>query len=460
MRDFLTGKKHVHFIGIGGSGMYPLAQILHSKGYYITGSDNNETMTLDAVRKMGIKVYMGQRAENISGADLIVYSAAIMSSNPELKAARESGAETVERAQLLGLVTSWYSKAVCVCGTHGKTTTTSMLTHIFLAAGIDLSAVIGGKLRAIGGSGIAGKSEYMVCEACEFHDTFLRLYPDISVILNIDHDHLDYFKTMENLKHSFTKFCDKTTTALIYNGDDANTLEAVGNSSFSGKKITFGWESSNDYYPSGIKKVSDFQTDFTLMSKGEKISEISIFVPGKHNVLNAVAACAAALTAGCDASVLAEGLRSFHGAGRRFEIFGEAGDITVVDDYAHHPAEIKATLTTAKSMSFKRVWAVHQPFTFSRTAELLDDFADALSIADLTVLSPIMGGREENIYGIKSEALAAKIKNCVCLPDFDSIADYVCANALPGDLIITLGCGDVYKAALLMVDKLKHLNIH
>lgn len=457
LNDFLSGKKHVHFIGIGGSGMYPLAQILHAKGFCITGSDNNETQTLDAVRKLGIPVTLGQRPENIVGADLIVHTAAIMSDNPELIAARNSGVPVVERSELLGLVTSWFNKAVCVSGTHGKTTVSSMITHIFLADNIDLSAVIGGKLRAIGGSGIAGNSEYMVCESCEFVDTFLKLFPNISVILNIDHDHLDYFKTMDNLKASFTKFCNNTTDIVVYNGDDANTVDAVADSCFSGKKVTFGWKNSNDFYPDNINVISDFNTTFTLMSKSQKIADITVCVPGKHNVLNAVAACAAALSAGSSIPALNAGLSTFHGAGRRFEKLGEVNNITVVDDYAHHPAEIAATLSTAKNMSFKRIWAVHQPFTFSRTAELLDDFASALSIADFAVLSPIMGSREKNVYNISSDMLAEKVPGCVFLPSFEDIATFVADNARPGDLVITLGCGDVYKAALLIIDKLNSL---
>ena len=338
MEDFLTGKKHVHFIGIGGSGMYPLAQILHSKGYYLTGSDNNETETLKAVRNMGIKVFLGQDAKNIEGADLIVHTAAIMSDNPELIAARQSGAKVVERSELLGLVTSWYNKAVCVSGTHGKTTTSSMLAHIFLAENIDISTVIGGKLKAIGGSGRAGTSDVMVCEACEFSNTFLKLYPNISVILNIDADHLDFFKTMDNLRASFTKFCDNTTDILVVNGDDENTMRAVNASSFGGQLITFGKTSKNRYYPENIEKVSDFRTDFDLMENGRKIERISIHVPGAHNVINAVAACAAALSIGCDPVNINKGLETFWGAGRRFERLAEINGITVVDDYAHHPA--------------------------------------------------------------------------------------------------------------------------
>lgn len=454
MEDFLTGKKHVHFIGIGGSGMYPLAQILHSKGFYLTGSDNNETETLERVRKMGITVYMGQRAENIDGADLIVYTAAIMNDNPELIAARNSGVPTVERADLLGLITSWFKKAICVTGTHGKTTATSMLTHIFLADKIDISAVIGGKLKTIGGSGITGSSDFMVCEACEFADHFLKLFPNISIILNIDCDHMDYFKNMENLEASFTKFCDKTTDILVINGDDENTVKAVSASAFSGRKLTFGWNESNNYFPKNIKKINDFQTEFELYQNSKKITDITISVPGHHNVLNAVAACGAAIECGCSVKSLKEGLEAFWGAGRRFERLAEINGITVADDYAHHPAEIKATLETAKSMNFKRVWAVHQPFTYSRTFNLLDEFADVLAIADKVALTEIMGSREKNTYNIYAKDLCDKIQGAVWYPTFEEVADYVAENAQSGDLIITLGCGDVYKVANMIIERL------
>jgi len=454
MEDFLTGKKHIHFIGIGGSGMYPLAQILHGQGFYLTGSDNNETETLNAVRNMGIPVFLGQRAENIEGADLIVHTAAIMADNPELIAAKASGVPVIERSVLLGLITSRYKNAVCVCGTHGKTTATSMLTHIFLADKIDLTAVIGGKLKAIHGSGICGKSETMVCEACEFVDTFLKLYPDMAVILNIDCDHLDYFKTMDNLRLSFTKFCDLTTEKIIYNGDDENTLIAVNNSRFSGKRVTFGLKSENDYYAADIEQLSDFHTAFNLYHKGELVDRISIHVPGAHNVLNALAACAAALENGCKKESLNIGLSDFFGAVRRFERLAEINGITIVDDYAHHPTEVKTLLETAKKMNFKRVWAVHQPFTYSRTATLLNEFAEALSIADKVVLTEIMGSREKNTFNIYSKDLAEKIDGAVCVDDCDSAAEYVMKNTQEGDLVITLGCGDVYKAAYKLIELL------
>ncbi len=437
--------------------MYPLAQILHKRGYYLTGSDNNETETLKAVRAMGIPVQLGQRAENIEGADLIVHTAAIMEDNPELIAAKASGVPVIERSVLLGLVTSWYSNAACISGTHGKTTASSMLTHILLADNIDISAVIGGKLKAIDGSGRYGTSDVMVCEACEFVDTFLKLSPDLSVILNIDADHLDYFKTMDNLRHSFTEFCNLTSKYLVYNGDDENTKTAVNDSTFAGTRITFGYSADNDYYAADIKKISDFQTDFTLMGKKGKISDISIFVPGEHNVINATAACAAALTLGASVKSLNEGLKTFWGAGRRFERLAEINGITVADDYAHHPTEVGATLKTAKEMTgFKRVWAVHQPFTYSRTATLLDEFAEVLAIADKTVLTEIMGSREKNTYNIYSKDLCEKISGAVTFPTFDEVAEYVAENAQSGDLIITLGCGDVYKVAYKIIDLLKN----
>lgn len=467
-RNILNGKKHIHFIGIGGSGMYPLAQILHSKGYYLTGSDNNETETLEAVRKMGIPVFMGQRAENIEGADLIVHTAAIMADNPELIAAKESGAPVLERSELLGIVTGWYDNAICVSGTHGKTTTTSMITQILYTAEVDLSAFIGGKLPCIGGSGRAGKSDIMVCEACEFVDTFLKLFPDAAVILNIDEDHLDYFKNLDNIIKSFHKFGEMASKALIINGDDENTLKAV--EGITGKEfITFGLNKSNDYYAENIKKISGMETRYTLMHKGTALGEITLHVAGMHNILNSLAAAASAFYAGVTFDKIQKGLSDFRGAGRRFELIGKEKGITVVDDYAHHPTELSVTLKAAMEMGYNRVWAVFQPFTFSRTAILLDEFIEALSIPDIAVLTDIMGSREKNTYNIFTRNLAEKIKGCVYFPqdekaeytderkykNFNDVCNYVCENAKEGDLIITLGCGDVYKVAKMIYKKLK-----
>lgn len=452
--------------------MYPLAQILHEKGYYLTGSDNNETETLQAVRDMGIPVYLGQRAENIEGADLIVHTAAIMADNPELIAAKASGVPVLERSELLGIVTSWYDNAICVSGTHGKTTTTSMVTQILYTAGIDLSAFIGGKLPCIHGSGRSGTSDIMTCEACEFVDTFLKLSPDIAVLLNIDADHLDYFGTVENIIKSFHKFSELTSKAIIYNKSDVNTCKAV-EGIIEKEMISFGMTADCDYYPTEIRHVSGLETHFQLMHQGKNLGEIVLHVAGAHNVLNAVAAAAAAMYVGTSFADVAKGLETFRGAGRRFEKKGEVNGITLVDDYAHHPTELTATLKAAMEMPFRRVWAVFQPFTFSRTAMLLDEFVDALSIPDTAVLTDIMGSREKNTYNIFTRQLGEKISGAVWFPqdelnpetteerkyqNFAQVCQYVCDHVQPGDLVITMGCGDINKVNKMILEELERRN--
>ncbi len=465
----LKNIKHVHFIGIGGSGMYPIAQIFHSKGFYITGSDNNETDTLKAVRDMGIEVFLGQRAENIGDADLIIYTAAIMADNPELIAAKASGALCCERAEILGLVTSWYDNALCVCGTHGKTTASSMLTQIFVDEGRDISCVIGGKLPSIHGSGLAGKGDTMVCEACEFEDHFLKLFPDAAIILNVDADHLEYFKTLDNIIKSFHTFAEMAKKAVIYNGDDENTRKAV--EGITGKTtITFGFNEGNDYRAE-IKSKKGLVTAFDVYYKGELARTLRIHVPGDHNVLNALAAAAAARYSGAEWDTIEKGLDNFFGAVRRFQKIDEVRGITIVDDYGHHPAEIACTLKAAKGLDFKRVWAVFQPFTYSRTKLLMDDFARALEIADISVITDIMGSREKNTDGIYTEQLGEKTKNAKWFFtehdvvdqqtaeqkefNFNQCADYIAENAQAGDIVITTGCGDVYKLARILAQKLR-----
>ncbi len=470
--QILDGKKHIHMIGIGGSGMYPLAQILHTKGYTITGSDNNETDTLKRVRDMGIHVNLGQRAENIEGADLIVYSAAIMADNPELVAARQSGIPLLERSELLGIVTSWYDNAICVAGTHGKTTTTSMLTQILYTAGIDLSAVIGGKLSCIDGSGRAGSSDIMTCEACEYVDTFLHLFPDIAVLLNIDADHLEYFGSLDNIILSFHKFASNASKAVLYNKSDKNVCTAMVDVPVK-NQVTYGNTPDCDYYPTNITPVSGLETRFTLMHQHEPLAEITLHVLGEHNILNATAAAAAALMVNTPIDAIVKGLADFRGAARRFEKTGCVGDITLVDDYAHHPTEIAATLQSAKSLDYKRVIAVFQPFTYSRTEMLLDDFARALSLADVIVLTDIMGGREKNTTPIFTRQLAEKIEGAIYFPqdetkpegddtrkyaNFNDVTAYVVDHARPHDLIITLGCGDVNKVNRQILDALTKKN--
>lgn len=446
--NLLKTRKHIHFIGIGGSGMFPMVQILHSEGFYITGSDNNETETTKIERKMGIPVTLGQAAENIEGADLIVYTAAIMSDNPELIAAKASGVPCLERSDMLGLLTRRYSKAVCVAGTHGKTTTSAMIAQTLLEGGFDPSAFIGGKVKALGGSGRAGKSDIFVVEACEFVDTFLKLSNDISVILNIDNDHLDYFGSIENSIKSFRKFASNSTGPVIVNGDDANTMKAV--EGLDKEIITFGWSNKNDYYAADVRFLGGAKSGYTLMHHGKPICEIRLSIPGRHNILNSMACAAVCLYLGMNPEEMAEHIDKFPGAGRRFEILGEVNGVTIADDYAHHPTEIAATLKAAKEMDFHEVWAVFQPFTYSRTALLMDDFVTALSVADHVVMSEIMGSREKNTYNVYTKDLAEKIPGSVWFNTFKEMADYTMSHAKSGDLVITLGCGDVYKCAYIM----------
>ena len=449
--DILNKVKRIHFIGIGGSGMSALAEILHSEGYALSGSDNNKSDTLSRIRSLGIPVKMGHAPENVEGAELVVHTAAVHEDNPEIRAARRKGIPVVDRGEMLGLLSRRYPQCIAVSGTHGKTTTTCMVTQILLGAGLDPTAVIGGKLPAIGGNGRVGSSQRMVCEACEFVDSFLSLHPHIAVILNIDDDHLDYFKTMDNLIAHFGMFAGQTTHTLVINGDDPNVLRAVKDSPL--RKITFGFGESNDYTAANIHSVRPGQMAFDIVRGGKALANVTLRIPGRHNILNALAACAASLEAGAKVDDVVKGLDEYAGAGRRFEILGRVGGVTIADDYAHHPTELKATLQAAKEMGFRRVWAVFQPFTYSRTVMLMDDFAAVLPIADRVVLAEIMGSREVNTYHVYSKDLAARIPGSVWFPDFQQIADYVMDNAADGDLVITLGCGDIYKAAKLMLRK-------
>ena len=451
----LKNAKRIHFIGIGGSGMCPLAEILHSKGYSLQGSDNNESSIVERIRKLGIPVMMGQRAENIKGADMIVYSAAISRDNPELAAALESGVPTFQRAELLGELSRRFSNCVGICGTHGKTTVTSMTTQVMIDAGLDPSAVIGGKLPLTDSYGRVGKTENIVMESCEYQDTFLYMSPDVAVILNIDADHLEYFKTMDNLILSFEKFAKSATKAVIYNGDDANTLKAIKD--IQGKDmISFGFESTNDYYAENIEEYKGAFTRFDIMYKGERLGNVSLSIPGNHNILNALASVAASVYSGAKFEDCVKGIEEFHGAGRRFEHLGTYKGIDFIDDYAHHPAELKVTLEAAMKMGYNTVWAVFQPFTYSRTVMHFDEFVNVLKIPDRCVMTEIMGSREVNTYNIYTSQLAEKIPNSVWFNTQEEVADFVVKNAKPGDLVLTMGCGDIYKSAHMMIAELKN----
>ncbi len=448
-KNMLNGKNKIHFIGIGGSGMYPIVQILHGQGYEISGSDINTGTNIDMEIAMGIEVFIGHHPDNIKGADLIVYSAAVSEDNPELIAAKEHGIPTLERSKMLGFVTGRFNNCICISGTHGKTTTTSMTTHILMKCGKDPSAVIGGRLPIIDGNGRHGLGESMVCEACEFKDTFLHLKPDISVILNIDEDHMDYFKTMDNLLASFKKFANLATKYILMNGDDDYCKQIAEQAEK--KVITFGFTEKSNYYAKDVK-LNGLKSSFILCHEGKELCKIELSVPGIHNVSNALCASVAAILSDVQPKEIPEAIADFRGAGRRFELLGEVSGVTIVDDFAHHPAEIDMTLKAAKSLGYKKVWAVFQPYTYSRTALLLDDFIVSLSTADELVMTEIVSAREENIYNVHTKNIADKIPNSRYFSSFEEICDYVMQNAKAGDLVITMGGGDIYKCAKLMMN--------
>ena len=452
--NLLDSVKRLHFVGIGGSGMCPMAEILLHRGYTVTGSDRNESDTLDRVKSWGIPVFSDHAAENVGGAECVVYTAAVKDDNPELVAARERGIPTLERSVMLGMLTEKFGCPVAVSGTHGKTTTTAMLTQIMIEAGKDPSALIGGKLPLIGSNCKIGKSELFICEACEYVDSFLQMYPAVSVMLNIDADHLDYFKTVDNIVKSFHQFALQTSRMLVVNGDDKRVLKAI--EGVEGREIvTFGRAETNMFYPAELNEEDTACEDFTLMYKGTALGHINMAVPGEHNMMNAVAAAAAAHSLGVDGADICAALGHFSGVHRRFEVLGKFDGVTVADDFAHHPTELKAALTSAMHMGYKNVWAIFQPHTYSRTYQLLDEFAEVLQIPDHLILTEILAVREVNTYKIHTSDLAAKVPGSRWFDSFEKIADYAMEQAGDGDLILTLGGGDIYKCANLIVKKYK-----
>lgn len=452
--ELLKKVKKIHFIGIGGAGMCPLAEILLSLGYEVTGSDNNDTETFRRIEKEGAKVFLGQVKENIADdTELVIYTNAILKGNEELDYAL-ANFPSFERAELLGAVSRIFSNCIGVCGTHGKTTVSSMTTQALLEAGLDPSAVIGGKLPVIDAYGRYGNSQNFVCESCEFNNTFLHMNADMAVVLNIDEDHLDFFGSLENIKKSFRKFCEKTTTTIIYNGDDENTVDML--KGITGKRlVSFGISDKNEWTAKNISVPGGFHSEYDAYHNGSFAAHIELSVPGEHNILNSLAAFAACRLSGAETEKICRGLKEFKGAGRRFELKGVYKGITIADDYAHHPKEIEVTLNAAMKMGYKRVWAVHQPFTYTRTSLLLDDFARVLQIADKCVVSEIMGSREVNTIGIKASDLSDKIPGCIQIDSLSDIADFLAENCRDGDLVITLGCGDVYKVSRMLEEKLK-----
>ena len=447
-QHLLDHVKKIHFIGCGGSGMYPLIQILAAKGYELSGSDVLDGSIIRYEREMGVKVSLGHNADNVVGADMVVYSAAISKDNVELNAAASYGIPTVERSVLLGYVSRAYNQTVSVAGTHGKTTTSGMITTMLELAGKDPAAVIGGKLPLIGGYGKTGSGSTAVIEACEYHETFLHLTSAVGVILNIDNDHLEYYGTMGQLKLAFQKFALLSRT-VVFNMDDHNTLDVVN--TIDRPVLSFGIREEARFRAINIVEYKPGFYAFDVTELGEFFAHIELGVPGYHNIYNALAMCCCVRPLGLKPEDAVRAAKEFHGTGRRFEIKGECNGAVIVDDYAHHPTEMAATLATAKELGYDRVVAVHQPFTYSRTRMLKNDFVKVLKEADQVVLLPVMGGRERDDGSIKSEDLAAELPGSVVVDGLQGAADWVKQNARKGDLVVCMSCGDLYKAADMMV---------
>ena len=438
----------VHFIGIGGISMSGLAEILLEEGFHISGSDAKESALTDALEKKGARIYYGQRASNISDStDVVVYTAAIHPDNPEFARAKELGIPMLTRAELLGQIMRNYDTPIAVAGTHGKTTTTSMLSHILLKGDCDPTISVGGILPAIGGNIRVGQSETFLTEACEYTNSFLSFFPKISIILNMDADHLDFFKDIDDIRRSFRRFAELLPAdgTLIINADTPEYQSIT--EGLSCQVITYGLENNADYTASDITYDEFGHASFNVRYKGSDLGRCSLKVPGSHNVSNALSAVAAGRLLNLPWEVIAEGLLSFTGTDRRFQYKGTVGGVTIIDDYAHHPTEIEATLKAAANYPHRKVWCVFQPHTYTRTKALLPEFAQALTLADHVVLADIYAARETDTLGISSEDLADRIRElgtpCEYFPTFDEIENFLLENCTQGDLLITMGEGDV-----------------
>lgn len=440
---------HVHFIGIGGISMSGLAEILLEEGFTISGSDAKQSALTDSLAQKGATIYIGQKASNLSiRPALVVYTAAIREDNEEFKAAVDAGIPMLSRAELLGQIMDNYEKSIAVAGTHGKTTTTSMISQILLVAKADPTISVGGILEAIGGNIRVGGSEVFITEACEYTNSFLHFHPKYSIITSVEAEHLDFFKDIDDIRRSFHEFAGNTAHdgVLIINGQIAALDQITNNLSCS--VTTYGLCENDDFYAKNITYNDHACGTYTLMHKTEDLGTVSLSVPGRHNVSNSLAAIALCLNLGLPLDVIKKGLLQFGGTKRRFEYKGTKNGITVIDDYAHHPTEVAATLTAARNYPHGRIICVFQPHTYSRTKAFLSDFARVLSMADIVVLADIYAAREKNTIGISSKDLLAEFQKngqeSYYFPSFDEIEKFLSEKCINNDLLITMGAGDVY----------------
>lgn len=437
--------KNVHFIGIGGISMSALAHILLARGIKVSGSDRNETEIVKRLMDDGADITIGHFAENIKNPDLVVYTAAIAKDNPELISAIEKGIETLERADFLGELMLGYAKPIAVSGTHGKTTTTSMLSCVLLSAGLNPTVLVGGELAQIKGNYHIGSDEHLVFEACEYVDSFLKFNPFVAIVLNVEADHLDYFSGIEQIKGSFNKFISKVPKNgfIVLNSDDENVMECA--KGVDRKKVTYG--KNGDYSAQNVTFADNGCASFDVISNGEILSRVQLSVTGMHNVSNALAVFATAHNLGIEIKDIICGILEFNGTRRRFEKKGEVNGAKVYDDYAHHPTEITATLKAALNIPHNKIWCIFQPHTYTRTKALLDDFATALKVADRVIIADIYAAREPNNGTVHSRDLVAKIENAIYMNDFEEIAEYVRLNVEEEDIVLTMGAGNINEIA-------------
>ena len=437
---FLTPGRRVHLVGIGGVSMRPLGLVLKGMGMEVTGSDMNSSVSTDELIAQGIPVSIGHRAENIEGAECIIRTAAAHNDNPEIAAARAAGIPVFERAQAWGEIMKSYKNAVCISGTHGKTTTTSMMTHILMEANLDPTVMIGGYLPLLHASHRVGHGDTILLESCEYCDSFLNFFPTLAVVLNVEADHLDYFKDLADVQKSFHKFAELATFGVIANGDDEHTLQAMEGIDY----ITFGLKETNRIHAANM--CPDWR-HFDVICDGEFYCHLDMGVLGRHNALNGLAAAAAAWMMGIPGEAVSHGLESFHGAGRRMEFKGQWNGADVYDDYAHHPDELKATIEAVRaSMPGRRLVLAFQPHTYTRTKALFDDFVRELRKSDVLILAEIYAARESNTVGVSSADLAAEIDGAIFCETLPEVTARLKEIVREGDVVITMGAGDIFRA--------------
>lgn len=442
--EFIRPGRRAHLVGIGGVSMAPLAEVLHGAGVTISGSDWKESATVAHLRSLGIEVTIGHLPESVIGADCVIRTAAVHDSNPEIMSAREHHIPVFERAQAWGAIMQAYKNALCISGTHGKTTTTSMCTHIFMAAGADPTVMIGGTLPLLGAGHRVGTGETIILESCEYCNSFLSFFPTVAVILNVDADHLDFFKDLEDVEKSFRAFAQRVPEngMVVANCEDENTMTALAG--VDRPVLTFGVE-KGDVHAEHLTYVHGYGS-FDVVHEGQVYAHVELPVPGEHNVKNALAAAAAAIALGLGGSAVEQGLRDFCLPGRRFQYKGEYHGAKVYDDYAHHPGELSALIATARLLEPQRLIVAFQPHTYSRTHELFDDFVEVLKKPDITLVAEIFAAREDNTIGISSNDLVKQIPDGIYCPDLRDVTARLRELAQPGDLILTVGAGDIYQS--------------